>query len=326
MAGQDWQYWTKTFISGGIAGMTSKTTVAPLDRIKILMQVHNSHYKNFGVFSGLYAIIRQESFLSLYKGNGAQMVRVFPYAAFQFMSFEIYKKLLNQITFVANNEGKVNHKLKFVAGSMAGVTSVLMTYPLDLVRARLASVVTPNASVVTLASDTMAIKAPSTIQGTIMHADSLVCTVGITPTILAMIPYGGCNFYMFERLKHWCVQYAPTTTCYRTADDPDKWILNIPSKLLCGGLSGAIGQTVIYPLDVARRRMQLSMTSKETAIYSKSFLEALVITYRSHGIVAGLYRGMSVNYIRAVPMVSVSFCTYEIMKQLMGLETGVQSK
>ena len=68
MAGQDWQYWTKTFISGGIAGMTSKTTVAPLDRIKILMQVHNSHYKNFGVFSGLYAIIRQESFLSLYKG------------------------------------------------------------------------------------------------------------------------------------------------------------------------------------------------------------------------------------------------------------------
>ena len=32
----------------GVAGMCSKTAVAPLDRIKILLQAHNSHYKNLG--------------------------------------------------------------------------------------------------------------------------------------------------------------------------------------------------------------------------------------------------------------------------------------
>lgn len=73
--------------------MCSKTTVAPLDRIKILLQAHQTHYKNLGVFSGLMTIVRKESFIALYKGNGAQMVRIFPYAATQFTAFEIYKKV-----------------------------------------------------------------------------------------------------------------------------------------------------------------------------------------------------------------------------------------
>lgn len=245
------------------------------------------------------------------------------------MSFEAYKRLLNNIFIspVASGPKAVNHELKFFAGSMAGVTSVLITYPLDLVRARLASVVSPNGQATAAAATR---KAPTTIVGTLVHVFRFEGGInglyrGITPTVLAMIPYGGCNFYMFERLKHWCVQMAPSVCCYRNLDNPDKLVLNVPSKLLCGGIAGAIGQTAIYPLDVCRRRMQLSMTSLETAVYSQSFLRTLTLTYQSHGIVKGLYRGMSVNYIRAIPMVAVSFCTYEVLKQLLGMETGVDS-
>lgn len=80
-------------IFAGVAGMCSKTAVAPLDRIKILLQAHQTHYKHLGVFSGLMNIVKKESFIALYKGNGAQMVRIFPYAATQFTAFEIYKKV-----------------------------------------------------------------------------------------------------------------------------------------------------------------------------------------------------------------------------------------
>lgn len=41
-------------------------------------------------------------------------------------------------------------------------------------------------------------------------------------------------------------------------------VLMLPAKLLCGGLAGAVAQSVSYPLDVTRRRMQLAMMNPET--------------------------------------------------------------
>lgn len=46
-----------------------------------------------GVFSTLKAVPQKEGFLGLYKGNGAMMVRIFPYGAIQFMAFDNYKKV-----------------------------------------------------------------------------------------------------------------------------------------------------------------------------------------------------------------------------------------
>lgn len=42
-------------------------------------------------------------------------------------------------------------------------------------------------------------------------------------------------------------------------------VLNIPAKLFCGGIAGAIAQSFSYPLDVTRRRMQLAMMDPQTA-------------------------------------------------------------
>lgn len=119
---------------------------------------------------------------------------------------------------------------------------------------------------------------------------------GLTPTLLAMVPYSGLSFYFFERLKHLALNKIPEISGKKTYDD--KIVLNVPSKLLCGGMAGAIAQTVSYPLDVTRRRMQLSMTSKESEKYSKSVIQTLRLIYTEHGISNGLYRGMSINYIR----------------------------
>jgi solute carrier family 25 protein 16 len=46
--------------------------------------------------------------------------------------------------------------------------------------------------------------------------------------------------------------------------------------------------------------------------------------YRKYGIVRGFYRGITLNYIRAVPMVATSFCIYEISKKYFGLDTGIK--
>ena len=146
---------------------------------------------------------------------------------------------------------------------------------------------------------------------------------GLSPTLLAMVPYSGLSFYFFERLKHLALVSVPEYSGKKANDG--KTVLNVPSKLLCGGVAGAIAQTVSYPLDVTRRRMQLSMTSKESEKYAKNLVQTLRLIYKENGVTKGLYRGMSINYIRAIPMVAVSFSTYEIMKQYFNLNTGVDS-
>lgn len=59
--------------------------------------------------------------------------------------------------------------------------------------------------------------------------------------------------------------------------------------------------------------------------FRHGMFRTLSTVYRTDGISNGLYRGMSVNFIRAVPMVAVSFSIYEIMKQTLNLDTGVDS-
>ncbi|MGH0157542.1 UNVERIFIED_CONTAM: hypothetical protein FKN15_066459 [Acipenser sinensis] len=92
-------YWLRSFVSGGVAGCCAKTTIAPLDRVKILLQAHNPHYKDLGVFATLRSVPQKEGYLGLYKGNGAMMVRIFPYGAIQFMAFDQYKKVVSVINF-----------------------------------------------------------------------------------------------------------------------------------------------------------------------------------------------------------------------------------
>ena len=48
--------------------------------------------------------------------------------------------------------------------------------------------------------------------------------------------------------------------------------------------------------------------------------------YKDHGVTRGLYRGMSINYLRAIPMVAVSFSTYELVKQMLNMDTGIAMK
>lgn len=182
--------------------MCSKTAVAPLDRIKILLQAHQSHYKNYGVFSGLYNIVKKESFIALYKGNGAQMVRIFPYAATQFTAFEIYKKSCARIL---GPNPYIKHSDKFFAGAGAGLTAVTLTYPLDTIRARLAFQITGEHKY-------NGIWHTAT---TILKEEGGVRALyrGFLPTLVGMVPYAGLSFYSFEVLKFACMKYSPNYTC-----------------------------------------------------------------------------------------------------------------
>ena len=129
----------RTLLSGGLAGCVAKTIVAPIDRVKILLQVHSRHYDQYGIFESFVRVYQKEGFAALYKGNSVQMLRIFPYAAMQFTSFETYKHINRMVFASSSSSESADHWANsFVCGSLAGITALSCTYPLDIIHSRLA--------------------------------------------------------------------------------------------------------------------------------------------------------------------------------------------
>ncbi|KAA0202228.1 hypothetical protein HAZT_HAZT009553 [Hyalella azteca] len=126
-----------SLVAGATAGAVAKTTIAPIDRTKINFQATNQRYSTMESFKYMHKCYHAEGFFSLWRGNSATMARIIPYAATQFAAHEQWKKVL-----LIDNSTDVPPYKRFVAGSLAGVTSQFLTYPLDLARARMA--ITPR--------------------------------------------------------------------------------------------------------------------------------------------------------------------------------------
>jgi len=279
----------KNFLAGGIAGTISKTCIAPLERVKILFQVGSVHYPYSGVIPTLNQIVKREGFLSLYKGNLAMVVRIFPYAAIQFMTYEKLKNL-----YIKDNKVKLHPLSLIMCGSIAGATAVMFTYPLDLIRTRLAFSVEKK-------------HYNGIIDGfvKIVQVEGGVTSLykGIGPTLAGIIPYAGVNFGSYETLK-WI---APK--------NPDTKQPNLLVKIFCGGLAGCIGQTFAYPFDLIRRQMQIVgfVEGKQIPNY-KNMVDAATYIVKMNGV-RGLFRGLTINYMKAAPSVGISFATFEVIKK-----------
>ncbi|KAF2561475.1 hypothetical protein F2Q70_00016638, partial [Brassica cretica] len=130
----------KSLCAGGVAGGVSRTAVAPLERMKILLQVQNPHnIKYSGTVQGLKYIWRTEGLRGLFKGNGTNCARIVPNSAVKFFSYEQASKgilyMYRQQT--GNENAQLTPVLRLGAGATAGIIAMSATYPMDMVRGRL---------------------------------------------------------------------------------------------------------------------------------------------------------------------------------------------
>ena len=126
---------------------------------------------------------------------------------------------------------------RFVAGSMAGSTGQMLTYPLD--RARAVMAVTN--------SNGKQYKNLIVVFRSIIRDEGLLSLYrGLTPTLLGVIPYAGTSFFTYETLKGWTVQR-------RGNEEHTHWMLPSPvERMACGAIAGFLGQASSYPLDIVR--------------------------------------------------------------------------
>ncbi|KAL0730857.1 hypothetical protein Bca4012_026951 [Brassica carinata] len=308
----------KSLFAGGVAGGVSRTAVAPLERMKILLQVQNPHnIKYSGTVQGLKYIWRTEGLRGLFKGNGTNCARIVPNSAVKFFSYEQASKgilyMYRQQT--GNENAQLTPVLRLGAGATAGIIAMSATYPMDMVRGRL-TVQTANS--------------PYQYRG-IAHALSTVLREegpralyrGWLPSVIGVVPYVGLNFAVYESLKDWLVKDNP----FGLVENNE---LTIITRLSCGAIAGTVGQTIAYPLDVIRRRMQMVGWKSASSVVtgegrSKASLEynGMVDAFRKtvrHEGFGALYKGLVPNSVKVVPSIAIAFVTYEMVKDVLGVE------
>ncbi|KAI9683675.1 MAG: hypothetical protein M1829_004980 [Trizodia sp. TS-e1964] len=188
---------------------------------------------------------------------------------------------------------------RLVCGAAAGITSVVCTYPLDIVRTRL-SIQSASFAALSEASTKQLPGMWKTMKEMYRNEGGILALYrGIVPTVAGVAPYVGLNFMTYESVR----QYLTPTG----QENPS----NI-RKLAAGAISGAVAQTCTYPFDVLRRRFQINTMSGLGYQY-KSIGDAIKTIVAQEGV-RGLYKGIIPNLLKVAPSMASSWLSFELTR------------
>ncbi|XP_034439180.1 calcium-binding mitochondrial carrier protein SCaMC-1-like [Hippoglossus hippoglossus] len=282
--------WWRQLSAGAMAGAVSRTGTAPLDRMKVFMQVHSSKSNKISLVGGFKQMVKEGGFASLWRGNGINVLKIAPETAIKFMAYEQFKKML------ASEPGKVRTHERFLAGSMAGATAQTVIYPMEVMKTRLT------------------LRKTGQYSGMLDCAKQIVRKEGLkafykgyVPNIIGIIPYAGIDLAVYESLKNfWLSRYAKDTA------NPGILVL-----LGCGTLSSTCGQLASYPLALIRTRMQAQASIEGSEQLPMNLMVKKIVEREGF---FGLYRGILPNFMKVLPAVSISYVVYEYMRDGLGIQ------
>ena len=233
---------------------------------------------------------KTEGFKGFFKGNGANVVRVFPFTAFQFYFYELFKRVLFP-------EGETNvYKMKFICGGLSGICTSTLTYPLDLVRTFLSIRTAENDTIFKGKKPTMC----GGIYSIVKNNGFFGLYKGWAMSMIGVVPYLALQLSVFD----W-------TATHYMPDKKSKWF--DVANLLIGGWAGFVGAGLTYPADVTRRKMQLSGIDPKSDVY-KSIPDAIKKMYKADGFKA-FFRGFVSSQVKIVPAAAIMFMTNERLKK-----------
>jgi len=287
------------FCAGGVAGAVSRTVVSPLERLKILFQIQSAGREEYklSVGKGLMKMWKDEGWRGFMRGNGTNCIRIVPYSAVQFGSYNFYK------TFFESSPGTdLNSFRRLICGGAAGITSVFFTYPLDIVRTRLSIQSASFAALGGLPRSKLPGMWATMVTMYKTEGGILALYRGIIPTVAGVAPYVGLNFMTYEIARKYLTPEGDKNP-------------NAVRKLAAGAVSGAVAQTCTYPFDVLRRRFQINTMSGMGYQY-KSIFDAVKVIVAQEGV-KGMYKGIVPNLLKVAPSMASSWLSFEMTRDFL---------
>jgi solute carrier family 25 (adenine nucleotide translocator) protein 4/5/6/31 len=268
---------------GGVSAAVSKTAAAPIERVKLLIQNQDEMLKSGrlatpykGIGDCFSRVIAEEGFVSLWRGNTANVLRYFPTQALNFAFKDQFKRMFK----LSKADGYwLTFGKNIASGGLAGATSLFFVYSLDYARTRLAN---DNKSAKKGGGERQFNGLIDVYSKTLKTDGIQGLYRGFTISCVGIIVYRGLYFGMYDSLK-------PVVL---TGSMKDSFI----GSFFLGWAITITAGLASYPIDTIRRRMM--MTSGEAVKY-RSSAHAFAEIVKKEGT-ASLFKGAGANILRAI--------------------------
>ena len=295
----------KFLLAGAVAGIVSRTVVSPLEVVATSQMIRGG---NSGLYVELSNLFKAEGVKGFFKGNGANCLKVAPTRGMQFFAFEKFKTRLVEYKRASmglpdDAEISLNPLERLVAGGFAGMIASSMVYPIEVVKTMLTMYPGKYAGI------------GAAFRGVVSEVGYKGLYSGLGPTLIAMFPYVGVEFMIYETAKIAIEQFMHE----RDGNEGARVSLPIIVSLGLGALAGAAAQTSAHPLDVIRKRLQIQGINGNPVLY-KNTIDCITGVANKEGIGA-LYKGLGPACVATIPGTGIAYITYEFMKQFFMLSS-----
>uniref|UniRef100_A0A914WLS4 ADP/ATP translocase n=1 Tax=Plectus sambesii TaxID=2011161 RepID=A0A914WLS4_9BILA len=287
------QDFIKGFFAGGVAGAVSKTAVAPIDRVKLVLQLQDasgSVQKCKGIIDCCFRISTEQGLVSFWRGNLVNVMKSFPQTGFSLALRDKYRSLF------LRNVDKSKNFYQFVAGCIlsggaAGATTLCFIYPLDFARTRLAADM-GNGKL-------REFKGSSDCITTILKKNGFFGLYrGFSASVQYIFVSRAAFFGMFDTCRS-------LSDCNTKTPFVSTWAL-AQASIMASGL-------FCYPWDTVRRRLMMQAGRQEKDVLYQNSLDCWLKICQSEGVTA-FYKGAMSNLFRGTGSALVVAFYYEIIK------------
>merc|ERR1712060_739314 len=231
-----------------------------------------------GIVNCFTRVSSEQGIAAFWRGNFTNIIRYFPTQAFNFAFKDGIKAMFP----------KANKKTEFgkffiinvASGGLAGAGSLMIVYPLDYARTRLASDVGGKERQFNGLLDCLKKTVVSGGVGSLYN--------GIGVSIVGIIPYRGVYFGLFDTLSG----YNP----YQKSENN---VVRALSKFGCAQFSAIAAGYASYPFDTVRRRLQMQSEKPESEWVYKGTLDCFGKILKQEGMTA-FFKGAGANALRTV--------------------------
>ncbi|XP_043378310.1 solute carrier family 25 member 43 isoform X2 [Chelonia mydas] len=226
----------------GLAGALSLSLTAPLELLTVLAQVGTSPPWR-GLWQAGRSVCQAEGIGALWKGNLTACLRLFPYSALQLASYRRFVMLF------MDDLGHISQWSAIMAGSLAGTVATVVTYPTDVVKTRL------------IVQNRLEPSYKGILHAfyTIYHQEGFLALYrGVSLTVLGAIPFSAGSFFVYINLnKIWqepSFRFSPL------------------QNFINGCLAAGVAQTLSFPFETVKRKMQLNQGCQTIEILEQTHL------------------------------------------------------